>query len=105
MVPERHHGGEASSSETAVVNELDAAYEAIPEAERGAWCERADRALEAAGMPEWMRITPTDGEATARAVRDEGNERGGRLRRGSGDRSMRWDATILDQPRLASYRA
>jgi hypothetical protein len=37
------------------VNELDAAYEAIPAAERQTWYERADRALEAAGMPEWMR--------------------------------------------------
>jgi hypothetical protein len=41
------------------VNELDVAYEAIPEAERQTWYERADQALEAAGMPEWMRIMPT----------------------------------------------
>ncbi len=45
------------------VNELDAAYEAIPEAERESWYERADRALEAAGMPGWMRIAPTVKEA------------------------------------------
>jgi hypothetical protein len=41
------------------VNEIDVAYEAIPEAERQTWYERADQALEAAGMPEWMHITPT----------------------------------------------
>ncbi|WP_143301775.1 hypothetical protein [Candidatus Entotheonella palauensis] len=44
----------------------DVAYEAIPEAERGVWYESADRALEAAGMPEWMRITPTVKEAALR---------------------------------------
>ncbi len=33
------------------------AYEAIPETERQSWYERADRALEATGVPEWMRIT------------------------------------------------
>jgi len=48
------------------VNELDVAYEAIPEAERETWYERADRALEAAGMPEWMRITPTVKEMALR---------------------------------------
>ena len=48
------------------VNELDAAYEAIPEAERQTWYERADQALEAAGMPEWMRITPTVKEMALR---------------------------------------
>jgi hypothetical protein len=45
--------------ETKPVNELDVAYTAIPEAERQTWYERADQALAAAGMPEWMRITPT----------------------------------------------
>lgn len=51
-------GEEREPVETAtVVNELDAAYEAIPEAERESWYERADRELEAAGMPGWMRIT------------------------------------------------
>ena len=40
-----HHHGEA-------VNDLDAAYEAIPEGERETWYERAER-----GVPEWMRIT------------------------------------------------
>lgn len=49
-----------------IVNELDAAYEAIPEAEREAWYEWADQALEAAGMPEWMRITPTVKEMALR---------------------------------------
>ncbi|PON11334.1 hypothetical protein C2W62_45390 [Candidatus Entotheonella serta] len=48
------------------VNELDAAYEAIPETERGAWYEQADRALEAAGMPGRMRIAPTVKEAALR---------------------------------------
>ncbi len=48
------------------VNELDAAYEAIPEAERGAWYERADETLEVAGMPEWMRIAPTVREMALR---------------------------------------
>jgi hypothetical protein len=41
-----------------VVNDLDVAYAEIPEAERETWYERADRALEAAGMPDWMRIAP-----------------------------------------------
>lgn len=53
-------------AEPRVVNDLDAAYADIPEAERDTWYERADRALEAAGMPEWMRITPT---VKAEAVR------------------------------------
>jgi hypothetical protein len=48
------------------VNELDVAYEAIPEAERHTWYERADRALEAAGLPQWMRITPTVKEMALR---------------------------------------
>ncbi len=48
------------------VNELDAAYESIPEVERAAWYERADEALEAAGMPGWMRIAPTVKEAALR---------------------------------------
>lgn len=48
------------------INELDAAYEAIPEAERETWLERADRALAAAGMPEWMRIVPTVKEMALR---------------------------------------
>jgi len=48
------------------INELDVAYEAIPEPERQTWYERADRALEAAGMPEWMRIAPTVKEAALR---------------------------------------
>ncbi|ETW95412.1 MAG: hypothetical protein ETSY1_30760 [Candidatus Entotheonella factor] len=63
-VPSCHLGAEAKSIEMeAVVNELDMAYEAIPEAERGTWYERADRALEAAGMAEWMRITAVVKEA------------------------------------------
>jgi hypothetical protein len=49
-----------------VVNDLDVAYVQIPEAEREWWCERADRALEAAGMPDWMRITPTVKAAAVR---------------------------------------
>jgi hypothetical protein len=49
-----------------VVNDLDVAYAEIPEAERTTWYERADRALEAAGMPEWMRITPTVKEMALR---------------------------------------
>jgi hypothetical protein len=48
------------------VNDLDAAYAEIPVAERDAWYERADRALEAAGMPDWMRIAPTVKEAALR---------------------------------------
>ena len=48
------------------VNDLDVAYEAIPEAERQTWYERADQALEATGMPEWMRITPTVKEMALR---------------------------------------
>jgi hypothetical protein len=42
------------------------AYAEIPEVEREWWCERADRALEAAGMPEWMRIAPTVKEMALR---------------------------------------
>ena len=62
-----HLGAEPESIEvTEVVNELDAAYEAIPEAERETWLERARRALEAAGMPEWMRIVPTVKEMALR---------------------------------------
>ncbi|WP_218673687.1 hypothetical protein, partial [Candidatus Entotheonella palauensis] len=49
-----------------LVNELDAAYAEIPEAERQTWYQRADQALEAAGMPEWMRITPTVKEMALR---------------------------------------
>jgi hypothetical protein len=45
-------------AEPPVVNDLDAAYAEIPEAERDAWYERADQALAAAGMPDWMRIAP-----------------------------------------------
>jgi hypothetical protein len=45
--------------EPRVVNDLDVAYADIPEAERDTWYERAERALADAGMPEWMRITPT----------------------------------------------
>jgi hypothetical protein len=48
------------------VNELDAAYEAIPETERQTWYERADQALEAIGTPEWMRIAPTVKEMALR---------------------------------------
>jgi hypothetical protein len=48
------------------VNDLDVAYEAIPEAERQTWYERADQVLEATGMPEWMRITPTVKEMALR---------------------------------------
>ena len=59
VVPRCHH-------ETKPINELDVAYETIPEAERQTWYERADRALDAAGMPEWMRITPTVKEMALR---------------------------------------
>jgi hypothetical protein len=52
--------------EPLVVNDLDVAYADIPEAERDAWYERADRALAAAGMPEWMRIAPTVKAAAVR---------------------------------------
>jgi len=55
-----------------VVNDLDTAYAEIPEAERDTWYERADRALEAAGMPEWMRITPTVKAAAVRMWSDKG---------------------------------
>jgi hypothetical protein len=48
------------------INELDVAYEAIPKAERETWYERADRVLEATGMPEWMRIAPTVKEMALR---------------------------------------
>jgi hypothetical protein len=53
-------------TESRVVNDLDAAYAEIPEAERYTWYERAERALAAAGMPEWMRITPTVKEMALR---------------------------------------
>jgi hypothetical protein len=53
-------------AEPHVVNDLDVAYADIPEAERDTWYERADRALAAAGMPEWMRITPTVKAAAVR---------------------------------------
>ncbi len=67
VVPACHHGTEAEPVEAAaVVNELDVAYEAIPEAERESWYEKADQALENAGMPEWMRITPTVKEMALR---------------------------------------
>jgi len=49
-----------------VVNDLDVAYAGIPEAERNTWYERAERALAAAGMPEWMHITPTVKAAAVR---------------------------------------
>jgi len=52
--------------EPRVVNDLDVAYAEIPEAERATWYERADRALAAAGMPEWMRIAPTVKAAAVR---------------------------------------
>ncbi len=62
-----HLGEEKKAIEgAAIINELDVAYEAIPEGERQTWYERADRALEAAGMPEWMRITPTVKEMALR---------------------------------------
>ncbi len=57
MVTECHYGAS---------DDLDAAYAAIPEAEREAWYERADRALEAAGMPDWVRIAPTVKEMALR---------------------------------------
>jgi hypothetical protein len=53
-------------AEPPVVNDLDAAYAEIPEAERDAWYERADRELAAAGMPDWMRIAPTVKAAAVR---------------------------------------
>jgi hypothetical protein len=58
-VPQGHHGEKP-------IHELDVAYAEIPEAERATWYERADQALEAAGMPEWMRITPTVKEMALR---------------------------------------
>jgi hypothetical protein len=54
------------SAEPRVVNDLDVAYADIPEAERDTWYERADRVLATAGMPEWMRITPTVKEMALR---------------------------------------
>lgn len=42
-----------------VVNELDVAYEAIPEPERETWLEKARRALTAEGWPEFALIKPT----------------------------------------------
>ena len=59
-------------TEPHVVNDLDAAYADIPEAERDTWYERADQALAAAGMPEWMRITPTVKAEAVRMWLDEG---------------------------------
>jgi hypothetical protein len=53
-------------TEPRVVNDLDVAYADIPEAERDTWYERANQALTAAGMPEWMRITPTVKEMALR---------------------------------------
>ncbi|ETX03706.1 MAG: hypothetical protein ETSY1_46395 (plasmid) [Candidatus Entotheonella factor] len=61
----RSHPPDPKSGKEAV-NELDVAYETIPEGERQTWYERADRTLEAAGMPEWMRITPTVKEMALR---------------------------------------
>ncbi len=58
-VPACHHGKQS-------VNELDVAYAEIPEAERGDWYERAERALAETGMPEWMRIVPTVREMALR---------------------------------------
>ncbi len=48
------------------VNELDLAYEQIPEAERRTWYESAEQALAAAGMPGWLRIVPTVKEMALR---------------------------------------
>ncbi len=59
VVSADHHGEKP-------VNELDAAYAEIPEAERETWYERAERALAETGMPEWMRIVPTVKEAAWR---------------------------------------
>ena len=64
-------------AEPRVVNDLDVAYADIPEAERDTWYERADRALAAAGMPEWMRIAPTVKAAAVRMWLDEGASGGG----------------------------
>ena len=61
----------AATEQRPPVNELDAAYAAIPAAERDAWYERADRALAAAGMPGWMRITPTVRAAAVRMWQGE----------------------------------
>ncbi|MCA8837596.1 MAG: hypothetical protein K8963_07070, partial [Proteobacteria bacterium] len=76
VVTSCHHGAASmparpSSPEMTVTpaeeaSDLDAAYAAIPEAERETWCERADRALEAAGMPDWLRIAPTVREMALR---------------------------------------
>ncbi len=57
VVTECHHGD---------AGDLDEAYAAIPEADREAWYERADRALESAGMPDWVRIAPTVKEMAVR---------------------------------------
>lgn len=55
-----HLGVESEPIETAeVVNELDVAYKAIPEAERESWLERAQRALSDEGVAEYMQILPT----------------------------------------------
>jgi hypothetical protein len=53
-------------TEPCVVDDLDASYAEIPEAERETWYERADQALAAAGMPDWMRIAPTVKAAAVR---------------------------------------
>ncbi len=50
----------------AAANELEVAYETIPEAERRTWYERAEQQLAAAGMPSWLRIVPTVKEAALR---------------------------------------
>lgn len=68
----RPHSLRDEKPEEKPVNDLDAAYTAIPEVEREAWYERADRALEAAGMPSWMRIAPTVREAALRMWVGEG---------------------------------
>lgn len=58
-------GGRATAS-VGGHQRADGVDEAIPEGGRANWYERADEALEAAGMPEWMRITPTVKEAALR---------------------------------------
>ena len=42
-----------------IVNDLDAAYEAIPETERETWLAKARRALADEGVAEYMQILPT----------------------------------------------
>jgi hypothetical protein len=66
-LPARPHALEDHKlEEPPVVNDLDVAYAEIPEAERDAWYERAERVLAAAGMPDWMRIAPTVKAAAVR---------------------------------------